>query len=445
MSASGAGPAARHDDGAPHSDVSPGCTKGRMDEETEKLDAEFWRRISQVQSKAELRDGTIHKFTDADAKGWRALKASLCRDLSTTATAARVVAAADTGEGGLNLDAEGLPCVVQGLGRNWPAMNGDKKWSIHSFAKRFPHSEFRLSDTRAATIRMADFAAYCARNRDKLPMAVYDSAFAERKGEPEVELAEEYTVPAQFRDDLFNYYYKRPPFRWILMAPERSGTGIHLDPLHTSAWLTLFQGRKIWAFFPPDTDPAAIGGPHRDRSGRFVPAVPSLRFFSEVRPRLLRQGVKGMQVALQFPGDTVYVPPGWWHVVLNLEDSLSLTHNYLSRDACDVRVVWRELCAAQPCFAGKWFSRLLIYEKALAKAFFSAHLELREQKKAVRARGVRWDASASVDEKNALPADAESICDEEWHTIDSALPTLWPGDQRNRKDSFSDSDTDELL
>ncbi len=62
----------------------------------------------------------------------------------------------------------------------------------------------------------------------------------------------DFEVPLYFRDDIMNLIdeIKRPPFRWFLLGPVRSGSKLHIDPFKTSAWNTLFSGVKRWVMFP---------------------------------------------------------------------------------------------------------------------------------------------------------------------------------------------------
>lgn len=65
-------------------------------------------------------------------------------------------------------------------------------------------------------------------------------------GEVAPDLLKDYTVPHIFPEDYFDVLEtdQRPPYRWLIIGPERSGASWHVDPGLTSAWNTLLCGRK---------------------------------------------------------------------------------------------------------------------------------------------------------------------------------------------------------
>ena len=215
---------------------------------------------------------------------------------------------------------------------------------------------FRFSDQHGEMLSLDTYAKYITNPEglsDDSPLGIYDSEF----GEDEVTkvLLDEYSVPECFSSDLFQYAIcnefesgskeresignknktddeeetnnTRPPYRWILIGPERSGTGMHVDPLWTNAWVTVLQGLKRWLLFPPDTPHEMIGMYTNE------PQIPSSIWFRDYYDRVTSSSwhecFKPVEV-LQYPGETVFVPAGWPHIVLNLKLTVAVTHNYAS-------------------------------------------------------------------------------------------------------------------
>jgi histone arginine demethylase JMJD6 len=86
-------------------------------------------------------------------------------------------------------------------------------------------------------VRMRYFIEYLRRNQDDSPLYVFDSHFDEDACSKS--LLVDYKVPSYFPEDLFHLVgeKRRPPYRWFLVGPCRSGTKLCIRML----CLTVFQ------------------------------------------------------------------------------------------------------------------------------------------------------------------------------------------------------------
>lgn len=280
----------------------------------------------------------------------------------------------------------GKPVNLVDCASEWPAFAGGasgaaeaRGWTLQSFSGRFGRAWFRFDDLHGEEIRFEEYEAYTRATSADAPLAIYDSQFGEpEEDEPDrTSLVADYDVPVYFAHDMFDVVctysineappesessdsHRRPPFRWILVGPARSGTGLHIDPLHTSAWVTLLQGVKRWCLFNPSTPHDLIGfhpdGPKKLEAvhwyRRYHPACSGARGWPP--------GVPPPVEVVQRPGETVYVPAGWIHLVLNLTATVSVTHNYASphggRDG--VRAIWRDVAVREASFGRRWVRAL---------------------------------------------------------------------------------------
>ncbi|KAI3460046.1 hypothetical protein Pfo_016709 [Paulownia fortunei] len=218
------------------------------------------------------------------------------------------------------------PVLIDGLADNWPAR---ESWTSEKLLSRYPDTKFRLSQRSSKKINMKfrDYISYMQIQHDEDPLYIFDDKF----GDAAPDLLKDYSVPHLFQEDYFDVLDidQRPPFRWLIIGPERSGASWHVDPGLTSAWNTLLCGRKRWALYPPGRVPLGVTVHVNEDDGDVNIETPSsLQWWLDFYP-LLADKDKPIECT-QLPGETIYVPSGWWHCVLNLETTVAVTQNFVS-------------------------------------------------------------------------------------------------------------------
>ncbi|GIL95724.1 hypothetical protein Vretimale_1688 [Volvox reticuliferus] len=249
-----------------------------------------------------------------------------------------------------------IPVVITGLADNWPA---SENWTPDLLKQLYGEHKFKVgSDDEGYAVRlpMSWYFDYMSDplhgSRDDSPLYIFDGTFADREGSKP--MRKDYEVPLYFQEDLFRYVgeKRRPPYRWFVMGPARSGSGLHIDPLATSAWNTLLAGHKRWALFPPGT-PRCHVLPREQGVER-----EAVSWFSTVYLRAKEADWPTAQVVdlLQAPGETVFIPGGWWHAVLNLDNTLAVTQNYVSE--ANFERVWKHTRKGRPKMSQRWLGAL---------------------------------------------------------------------------------------
>lgn len=215
----------------------------------------------------------------------------------------------------------GVPVVITGAMADWPAL---KLWSKEALVARFGKIKFHAGGFE---FPLESYFKYSdsVEGRDDQPLYIFDKQFAHKAPA----LGNEYTVPEYFAEDLFHVLGEdnRPDYRWLIAGPARSGSSFHKDPNATSAWNAVVRGRKKWILFPPHCIPPGVH-PSRDGSDVTVPVSVTEWFVNFYDRRVLDQ--VGAVECVVNEGETIFVPLGWWHCVLNLEFSIAITQNYVS-------------------------------------------------------------------------------------------------------------------
>merc|ERR1712023_599103 len=106
----------------------------------------------------------------------------------------------------------------------------------------------------------------------------------------------------------------------------------------------------------------------------------------DVLPKLKASGADkelGLVECVQKPGETIYVPYGWWHCVLNIGFTTAVTQNLVAPES--LPAVWDELEVAWPQFAPE-FALLLQQNRPSLKLPAAAQAAAAREEAAQRQR-----------------------------------------------------------
>lgn len=115
------------------------------------------------------------------------------------------------------------------------------------------------------------------------------------------------------------------PYRGILVAAKGARTRLHRDPFCSDAVVSQFYGvKEILMYHPARADELRVR--HQDGT--------SFGGFIDVRqPKITEVCVEPDYHGFIRPGEVIYIPHGWLHDVIVVEDSISITWNFVHERA----------------------------------------------------------------------------------------------------------------
>ncbi|KAM0034007.1 putative transcription factor & chromatin remodeling &Metalloenzymes JmjC family [Helianthus debilis subsp. tardiflorus] len=193
------------------------------------------------------------------------------------------------------------PILLEGCFDKWPAL---KKWDKDYLVEVCGDNRFAVGP---AQMTLTDYFVYSDQAQEERPLYLFDPKFANKVPQ----LGQDYQVPVYFSEDLFSV-------RW----------SFHIDPNSTSAWNAVVKGSKKWVLFPPDVVPPGVY-PSSDGAEVACP-VSITEWFMNFYESTKTWKKKPVECVCKV-GEVIFVRNGWWHLVINLEDSIAITQNFVSR------------------------------------------------------------------------------------------------------------------
>ncbi|XP_021889029.1 jmjC domain-containing protein 4 isoform X2 [Carica papaya] len=157
-----------------------------------------------------------------------------------------------------------------------------------------------------------------------------------------------YRTPLFFCDDWLNIYLDNyrlhknsdicqenneiscSDYRFVYMGAKGSWTPLHADVFRSYSWSANICGKKNWFFLPPNQSHLVF-----DRNMKNC----VFNLFEDINETMFPGFKKATWLeCVQERDEIIFVPSGWYHQVHNLEDTISINHNWFN--AYNISWVW---------------------------------------------------------------------------------------------------------
>ncbi|GJN18684.1 hypothetical protein PR202_gb05872 [Eleusine coracana subsp. coracana] len=257
------------------------------------------------------------------------------------------------------------PVVLTGLTGSW---RSSEEWTLPDpadcgrpnvgfFARNFPSplvpvadcSSREFTDQKRLEMSIPEFIDHWIRNtEDRDSSLLYLKHWHFVKEYPDYVA---YTTPTFFIDDWLNMYLDSHPihrdsdianhknevncadYQFVYMGAKGTWTPLHADVFMSYSWSANVCGRKQWLFLSPSQSHRVFDRNMRSSVYNLNDDVPEKHFPEFHKTEWLE--------CIQEQNEVIFVPSGWYHQVHNLEDTISINHNWFN--AYNLHWVWNLL------------------------------------------------------------------------------------------------------
>ncbi|KAM7273688.1 hypothetical protein ACFE04_028352 [Oxalis oulophora] len=253
------------------------------------------------------------------------------------------------------------PVILTGLMNDWRAC---KDWvltqTLNSHNEQVPNLQYFSTNFGNSKVQVADCGTreFTDQKRDEMSVNEFIDHWlpvstdeCSEKGKPLLYLKDwhfvkeypeyvAYKTPLFFADDWLNIYLNSyqmhkdngtgqedndiccSDYRFVYMGAKGTWTPLHADVFRSYSWSANVCGKKKWVFLPPSQSHLVF-----DRNGKNC----IYNIFDDIDETKFPGFNKTIWFeCTQEKDEIIFVPSGWYHQVHNMEDTISINHNWFN-------------------------------------------------------------------------------------------------------------------